>query len=51
MCNKKSIFVLPNGDKGYVYRKLSNIVAADGQMRTMYVLFLIKDGSCVIHLD
>lgn len=45
------LFILPNGDKAKVYRVVKNILTADGESKTLYVLFLIKDGSCVIHLD
>jgi|11BtaG_2_1085332.scaffolds.fasta_scaffold00028_42 hypothetical protein len=47
----KNLFILPNGDKAKIYRKISNIRTAQGSVKTLYVLFLLKDNSCVIHLD
>lgn len=44
------LFVLPNGDKATIYRKIKTIPTASGEIKTLYVLFLVKDGSCVVHL-
>jgi len=45
------LFILPNGDKAKIYRIIKNVPTANGENKTLYVLFLVKDGSCIMHLD